>query len=139
MRTRLHVGDDTPHGAEVEAHVETLAAATGLDRSETYRLRLAAEEIVTNVALHGYHSGRGVVDLESGTEDGLVWLRIEDDAPRFDPRSHPGARSRPDPASATRPGGFGLFLAMTCVDDFHYEYHGGRNRCTLRLRPGGRS
>jgi len=121
-------------GDEVAAIVGELAARTGLSSRDAYRLRLAADEIVTNVVMHGYRGGGGVVDLTAGADPEWVWLRIEDDAPPFDPAACAAVRYRhEDPLRGTI-GGHGLFLAMQSVDDFSYEHTGGRNRNLLRLR-----
>ena len=64
-------------------------------------------------------------------DDERVWVRIEDDAPAFDPRSHdPGPRLAVEP-TRREAGGLGLFLALRNVDAFIYDRVGGRNRNTL--------
>lgn len=121
-------------GDEVAAVVDELASRTGLSSQDAYRLRLAADEIVTNVVMHGYRGRDGVVDLCAGADPEWVWLRIEDDAPPFDPATCTEVRCRDaDPLNGPI-GGHGLYLAMRSVDDFSYEYTGGRNRNLLRLR-----
>lgn len=107
-----------------------LARVGGLSGRQAYRLRLAADEIITNILLHGYR-GDGVVDLRGGVEADRVWLRIEDDAPPFDPRSYDRERVR------CQVGGFGLYLATAGVDELRYEHAGGRNRNTLVIRRNG--
>ena len=60
-----------------------------------------------------------------------VWMRIEDEAPAFDPRTHDaGPRLATEP-SEREAGGFGLLLALHKLDGFSYELAGGRNRNTL--------
>jgi serine/threonine-protein kinase RsbW len=64
-------------------------------------------------------------------DDEQVWVRIEDDAPAFDPRSHdPGPRLAVEP-TRREAGGLGLYLALRNVDAFTYDRVGGRNRNTL--------
>lgn len=118
-----------------------LARQAGLPASKAYWLRLAAEEITTNIIQHGYR-GRGPVELVGGMDAGRVWVRIEDEAPAFDPRGHdPRPRLRAEPAEREA-GGYGLLLALNKVDDFAYDRTAGRNRNTLVMRrdsPGGSS
>lgn len=110
--------------------VDTVAGAGRLSRRQAYRLRLAADEITTNITAHGYHGGHGVVDIEGGVDDDWVWLHIQDSAPPFDPRAH-----CPDAApGAVREGGYGLLLAFSGIDHFAYDYFDGRNRNTLLVR-----
>lgn len=118
----------------VAALAACLSTMGGLTRPQAYRLRLAADEITTNIWLHGYRGCPGVVDLSAGVEPARVWLRTEDDAPPFDPCSHD-----PDPDLALDPiervaGRLGLYLARTGLDQLGYEYAGCRNRNTLIMR-----
>ncbi|MCR6487404.1 ATP-binding protein [Amycolatopsis sp. OK19-0408] len=131
---RLLVNSGADVAGALAGFVAELAAQGGLAPAQAYRLRLAADEIVTNIAGHGYRGEPGVVDLDGYAADGRVWLRVEDDAPKFDPRGH-----HPDPRLAAEPplraaGGLGLHLALTVVDEFGYEHVHGRNRNVLVLR-----
>ena len=109
---------------QVAVFAACLAIRGGLTRRQAYRLRLAADEITTNIWTHGYRGEQGVVDLCACVEPDRVWLRTEDDAPPFDPRGYPAA-------------GFGLRLALTGPDQFGYRFV-GRNRNTLIMRRPGR-
>lgn len=111
----------------VAALVAELAERFGLEPEAAYRLRLAADELTTNALTHGYGPPGGVLDLAGGADAAGVWVRIEDEAPPFDPRSH-----RPVPRRT--PGGYGLTLAAAAVDVLAYEHAAGRNRTTLILR-----
>jgi anti-sigma regulatory factor (Ser/Thr protein kinase) len=131
---RLRLRDGRCAGEELAEFVRSLARQAGLDSRQVYRLRLAADEITTNIALHGYRGSGGLVEIEGGVDQGGVWLRIEDTAPPFDPRTHdPGPRLTADPAEGPE-GGFGLFLALRGLDHFAYDYVGGRNLNTLVVR-----
>nr|WP_052478479.1 ATP-binding protein [Kibdelosporangium sp. MJ126-NF4]CEL18437.1 Serine-protein kinase RsbW [Kibdelosporangium sp. MJ126-NF4]CTQ97920.1 Serine-protein kinase RsbW (EC 2.7.11.1) [Kibdelosporangium sp. MJ126-NF4] len=118
--------------------VDRVAGMGRLSRRQAYRLRLAADEITTNITAHGYCGQSGVVDIEGGVDDDWVWLHIQDSAPPFDPRRHcldSGPDAVPDAAPETaREGGYGLLLAFTGVDHFAYDYFDGRNRSTLLVR-----
>jgi serine/threonine-protein kinase RsbW len=124
-------------GTSVAAMVTRLAEAAGMTHSQTYRLRLATEELVTNIVTHGYGGHGGPIDIDGGFEEDWVWLRLEDDAPEFDPTEYdPVPRLTQDPSLAPL-GGFGLFLALTSVDRFEHAYTGGRNRNLLKIRRDG--
>jgi serine/threonine-protein kinase RsbW len=118
--------------------VERLARATELTISQAYRLRLAADEIATNVVTHGYGGQGGRIDLDAGFDEHWAWVRIEDDAPEFDPTTcDVRPRQAADPGWAPL-GGFGLFLALSSVDCIEHTYAAGRNRTLLKIRrPGG--
>lgn len=114
----------------VTGFVGLLSHKAELPRGKAYWLRLAAEEITTNIAQHGYR-GTGPVRLTGGIQADRVWLRIEDKAPAFDPGTYdPGPRLATKP-SEREAGGFGLLLALHKLDEFCYERAGGTNRNTL--------
>lgn len=129
LRARIQHACDAGH--VVAGTVATVAACAGLGRTRAYQLRLAADEITTNTMTHGYGGRDGVVDIEAGVDPDCVWLTVSDDAPAFDPRAHDAG---PMPAGEPRIGGYGIFLALSSVDEFAYERVGERNRYTLRMR-----
>ena len=124
---------------QVAEAVSAFATRAGLPGRKAYWLRLAADELTTNIAHHGYSGGSGPVSLDCGLDAGTVWVTITDEAPEFDPRRHdPAPRLAAGPGADQR-GGYGLLLAMINLDGFDYERAGGRNRSTLRMtrpRPG---
>ncbi|MBV9450798.1 MAG: SpoIIE family protein phosphatase [Streptosporangiaceae bacterium] len=116
---------------EVADFVGVLAKKAGLRSEQAYWLRLAAEEITTNIAQHGYHGGAGLVQLTAGMEGDRVWIRIEDEAPEFDPTKYRQDCPRETELAERAAGGHGLLLAFHKLDEFGYERAGSRNRCTL--------
>lgn len=122
------------HNSTAEAvacFVEALARAANLPRRKAYWLRLAAEEITTNIAQHGYR-GCGPVWLEGRVGPDAVSMRIEDEAPAFDPTAY-DRHARLAEAPVSGEGGFGLLLALHNLDGFSYEYADGKNRNELMM------
>jgi len=111
-------------------YVLEAATQAGLERKAAYRLRLAVDEIVTNIIVHGYNEVglEGDVVMRADLNADALTIIVEDTAQPFDPRV------RPDPANLDRPleerdiGGLGVFLAIKGVDGFDYEYADGYNR-----------
>jgi serine/threonine-protein kinase RsbW len=132
LRTRMVLGAGRPPQAEPARFLDAVARATGLARRPAYRLRLACDELTTNIAEHGYADRPGAVDLAAGRWGGCVWLRIEDDAAPFDPT----AIRRPPPYTRVGSGigGAGLVLVRGIVDRFEYEFADGRNRTLVAVR-----
>jgi serine/threonine-protein kinase RsbW len=118
---------------EVGDYVCELTRRARLSSSKAYWLRLAVEEITSNIAEHGYR-GHGPVELAAETDEDRVLVQIEDEAPAFDPRSHDYSPSSPADRSTADAGGHGIFLALRNLDAFHYERVGGRNRNTLIMQ-----
>lgn len=109
------------------------AAAAGLDEETSYHLRLAVDEIATNIIAHGYaaRGTQGELELWVGIEEKTLTIYIEDTGPPYNPSQY----QRPDdlalPLDQRRVGGLGVYLAMRSVDKFLYERVGNRNRHTL--------
>jgi anti-sigma regulatory factor (Ser/Thr protein kinase) len=114
----------------VGQYVLDAATQAGLERKAAYRLRLAVDEIVTNIIVHGHNEAglEGEVTIKADLNAEALTIILEDAAQPFDPRA------RPDPDDLDRPleerdiGGLGVFLALKGVDVFNYEYVDSRNR-----------
>ena len=130
---RLLAGGPGAFAREIANLVDDLAGQGGLDSHDAYRLRLAADEITTNIAMHGYQGRRGLIEITGGLDQEWVWLRIEDEAPKFDPTTWEKPYRPVDPVDGPV-GGHGLFLALRSLDQFAYDYVDGRNRNLLRIR-----
>jgi serine/threonine-protein kinase RsbW len=120
----------------IARYVLAAAQAAGLDSRAAYRLRLAVDEIATNVISHGYeeagHEGSVVVKAE--VDEQTLRITLEDTAPPFDPFRAPMA-DQTELAMEDRPiGGLGVFLAMRGVDEFRYEHDGTCNRNIFVMR-----
>lgn len=100
---------------------------------ETYAVRLAMEELLTNcIKFTRQEPYSDDVDflLEVGAD--TILLRFDYEGPDFDPRDAP----TPDVGVplAERPlGGLGLYLVQNMVDDLEYTRIGGRNRVDVRI------
>lgn len=104
-----------------------------LSDSQAYRLRLAADELATNIVMHGYRGASGGICVDGGVEADRVWVRFHDDAPAFDPRTGMKAPDLEVPLGERSVGGLGVFLALTAVDSFDYELVAGRNVSILAI------
>jgi anti-sigma regulatory factor (Ser/Thr protein kinase) len=106
------------------------AGDAGLDRKATYRLRLAVDELATNIIVHGYaDAGRqGPIDLWSELDDTDLRVYLEDSALPFDPREARAPVGLDRPLEERNIGGLGVFLALRGVDELRYEKAGVGNR-----------
>lgn len=119
------------------AWIRQMAARHGVAEDTAFRLDLCANELLDNVAEHGYRAAEGSIGLELFLDRDAATLTVIDDAPPFDP----GARaSSPQPAPRTLAeagiGGLGLKLVEHFADSIGYERIGSQNRVTVRV--GGR-
>ena len=111
-------------------YVNEAALSAGLEKKIAYRLRLAVDEIATNVIVHGYEEAglTGEVLVLSKLDNDALTIMLEDTSAPFDPRS----LVRPDhidkPIEERPIGGLGIYLAMENVSKFDYEYVNKHNR-----------
>jgi anti-sigma regulatory factor (Ser/Thr protein kinase) len=116
-------------------YVLSAAAAAGLDRKASYRLRLAVDEIATNIITHGYADAHtaGDVVVSARVDDEQLVITLEDWAPPFDPRVQADPEHIGKPSDERPIGGLGVFLALKSADAFDYEYRDNKNRNILAM------
>ncbi|MFE3995372.1 ATP-binding protein [Streptomyces goshikiensis] len=122
---------------DIAAFVLRLAEGAALDKGAAYRIRLAVDELATNIVMHGYRGGDGRITVRGRSGPGGVRITIEDTAPAFDPVE---GRLPPVPGlppERRRVGGLGIHLALTSVDEFSYTRRDGRNISTLTVKAEG--
>ncbi|WP_327388700.1 ATP-binding protein [Streptomyces sp. NBC_01207] len=122
---------------EIASFVLRLAGAAGLDKGAAYRLRLAVDELATNVVMHGYRGGGGRITVRGRSGPDGVQIVIEDTAPPFDPVEGRLPPAHGVPPEDRRIGGLGIHLALTSVDEFGYAHRDGRNISTLTVKAEG--
>ncbi|MCI0396196.1 MAG: SpoIIE family protein phosphatase [Chloroflexi bacterium] len=127
---------------EVTNYVLAAAAAAGLDEKMSYRLRLAVDEIATNVVTHGYAEAglSGTLTIWADQDEKHLTVYLEDSGVTYDPHQAL-PENGPRPSLEEPPvGGLGAFLALAGVNQFHYQQIQGRNRSTFvvrRMEPTG--
>jgi anti-sigma regulatory factor (Ser/Thr protein kinase) len=114
----------------VRAYVTDAAAAAALPRAAANRLRLAVDEIATNIIIHGYGAAglNGSIEVHTALDEGALTIILEDTAAPFDPTKVPPPSDLHLPPEQRKIGGLGVYLARKEVDEFRYEWAGGRNR-----------
>ena len=121
----LRVRADVNELARVRDFVETHAGGLGIAPDAVYDLVLAANEIATNIVVHGYHGQPGTIEVDMRSDGDAVRIVLRDRAPAFDPTLAP----TPDitvPLEKRLPGGMGIHLTRRLTDAMLH-----------RLRPDG--
>jgi serine/threonine-protein kinase RsbW len=131
---RMRIRSDVRRLAALRAMVRSAAIEAGADPADVGDLVQSVDETATNAIVHG-HAGRpGWIEVTVAVEGDRMVVTIEDDAPPFDPTTVPA----PDlsvPPERRRPGGMGVHLARTCVEEMtHRTRPGGGNILTLVSR-----
>jgi serine/threonine-protein kinase RsbW len=110
---------------------------SGASTAALHDIRLAVSEVCANVIGHGYageHDGSIAIET-TATADCFV-VRIEDDAPVFDPSVLPPPDTESD-WERREPGKLGWHLVYRMMDEVRHEARGDRgNIVTLSKRLG---
>ena len=133
IKKSLLLGKDLTALEDLEAGMEELKESCGLSSRDHYQIRLALDELVTNVVSYGFAEGVGsriTIDIAIIPE---VKCEIDytDDAPPFNPVEHcvPSEKSKNEQGNF---GGMGIFLVKQVMDEVAYRYENGRN--LLRMK-----
>ena len=97
-------------------------------------MEMASDEIFSNIAKHAYgddlaRCAEDAVIVELSVSDGAIELTFSDRAKAFDPLSVPPPDI--DMGVDREPGGLGVYLARSVVDDMKYSRREERNVLTL--------
>ncbi|HEU5270136.1 MAG TPA: ATP-binding protein [Jatrophihabitans sp.] len=127
LQLRVQTGDGFEVLRPVTAFAIALAEQAGLDEVAGYRLRLAVDELATNVVMHAYGPPGGSLLVDAGVEHDRLWVRLTDHGPPFDPTAAPDPLAGPVGLSERQPGGLGIALARRSVDRLEYHRDGDAN------------
>jgi serine/threonine-protein kinase RsbW len=110
-------------------YILNAAAQAGLEKKASYRLRLAVDEIATNIITHGYDEAdlEGVLNLQADISDEALTIIIEDTGATYR-LNEVDTDDLSMPLEQRQMGGLGVYLAMQGVDEFYYENLEGRNQ-----------
>src|SRR5690606_7958155 len=100
--------------------LEGIMSRAGFSGKQILDMQLAVEEAFINIIRHGYHGAYGAVLIAMDFEEGRLKVKIEDDAPPFDPTKF----QEPDFSAdlEERPvGGLGIHLMRSLSDEMRYE------------------
>ena len=116
----------------IREYVTEAAVALNVDAEVLDDLRLAIDEAVTNVLTHGY-GGAGKINIELLADGADIVVKLVDEAPAFDPAFAPQVDLRP-PGERDQPGGFGVYLIQSVMDDVRHRPTETGNELTMIKR-----
>jgi anti-sigma regulatory factor (Ser/Thr protein kinase) len=114
--------------------VARACARAGADEAACLALKLAVDEVFSNVVEHGAAAAAGghvAVSVEGTTGELLV--TVVDDGKPFDPNTVPAVDAAAD-WQERRIGGLGWHLVRQAVDEVRYRREGDRNHLVLIKR-----
>ncbi len=126
----LHIPANLDFLDNVGHYVLKVAEQAGLPKKKAYRLRLAVDELATNIINYGYANvptDAGLV-INAILEPTQLKIILEDSGLAYDPRQREFDESILSKPIEERPiGGLGIFLALKNVDEFTYQALENRN------------
>ena len=129
---------DKSESYKVKAVVESLESALdpviealeafGADHKTCYKVRLALDEILTNVVSYAYDDDNGEIEIryEISEETRTVTISIIDEGKPFNPLEMKDPDLDADP-SERKIGGLGIFIVRQTMDDVSYKRENNRN------------
>ncbi len=121
---------------QIATYVCQAATRASLNYKSSYWLRLAVDEIATNIIIHGYTEAgqRGTLRLWSYWDDDYLAIVLEDRGITYDPVQASLPEKLDCPLQERQPGGLGIYLALWGVDEFYYEPLQNCNRSTFLVK-----
>jgi anti-sigma regulatory factor (Ser/Thr protein kinase) len=130
----LRIPNDVAMLCRALESIDAFLERHGVGGTVPFTVRLAAEEIGTNVIKYAYvDSGRHEIEIDLTLAPLRVFLRVADDGREFDPLQ---ARA-PDLASSVEQrnvGGVGIHLVRTLAERVEYARVAGRNVLSVTIR-----
>jgi serine/threonine-protein kinase RsbW len=121
----------------IAEYVVKVANLANLEKKAMYKLRLAIDELATNIINYAYTENNGVGDisLESEISNDMIVIKIRDFGIPFNPTNklENELEMINMPIEERQIGGLGIFLAFDGVDDFSYERINNENINTLTI------
>jgi anti-sigma regulatory factor (Ser/Thr protein kinase) len=130
--SRSYAAEIEQLGVILELVSDTLGRI-GVPKECVFKMKLAADEIFTNIANYAYPGGEPEkwAMVELGVSDGLINMTFIDGGVPFNPL----AASEPDTSLGLedRPvGGLGIFIVKSFMDEMSYSRENCRNILTVK-------
>jgi len=129
--SRMRVEANVKNLTKIRNFVGQSTSGLGITQDTVDDIVLAVDEAATNIILHGYKEGPGMIEIELRRESDSLFLCLQDQAPSFDPTQVPS----PDltlPLEKRPLGNMGVHLIRHMVDEIIYEIpSGGGNQLIL--------
>ena len=115
----------------IALYIKQAAETANLDPKAAYKLRLAVDEIATNIIIHGYQEAKrtGEIYLRAEIDDRNLTIAIEDTGVLYNPTQKAALQSEyfNQKLETREVGGLGIYLVRESVDEFYYQQIDNRN------------
>jgi anti-sigma regulatory factor (Ser/Thr protein kinase) len=114
--------------------VDELGRRHGASAEVLYAVKLALDEMLTNVISYGYEDqGEHAIAVRLAIAGSEIVAEIEDDARTFNPLEAPAPKVE-TPLQEKPLGGLGIHLSRTMLDRLEYRRENGKNILTIRKK-----
>lgn len=115
---------------KISEYVITAAKKANLDTKTSYKLRLAVDEIATNIVIHGYKEAgiQGNIVCQAQLDEKTLSIYLEDTGAEYDATQKEQPDDLHKPLGERHIGGLGIYLAIDGVDKYIYERVRNLNR-----------
>lgn len=122
----------------LDAAVEDLAQAEGWPPDLIFQIKLVLEEVGTNILNHGHDDGQShEIEIELTSEADALTIEITDDGRPFDPLTDAPPPDLDSALEDRAPGGLGIHLVRSMMDEVRYRRERDKNRLTVIKRRNG--
>jgi sigma-B regulation protein RsbU (phosphoserine phosphatase) len=129
--THVVIRNDVAGLAALRTAMERVAAEHGIPEEALFKLKIALDEMVSNVIKYAWtEAGAHEIEIRITVRGDGVEIEIIDDGRMFDPLDAP-QREKPLPGQRPRPGGLGVQMTKQLVDGISYARIDNRNHTTL--------
>jgi anti-sigma regulatory factor (Ser/Thr protein kinase) len=117
---------------EVFAFLETFTDGQEVDEKTAFCINLVVEELFTNMVRHNEGGGDQITISIERRDNRLLLELVDTDVEPFDPET---AEVPPVDAGIDerRPGGLGIYLVQSMVDDLNYDYETEGRRMRIKV------
>ncbi|MEM7715216.1 MAG: ATP-binding protein [Cyanobacteria bacterium P01_A01_bin.68] len=126
----LRVSGELESLEQISSYVIAAAKKANLDKKATYKLRLAVDEIATNIVIHVYEEAgiQGDLLCQAELNEKTLSIYLEDRGAEYDATQQEQPDDLYKPLVERHIGGLGVYLAISGVDKYIYERLGNLNR-----------
>lgn len=131
MTNTLYIKNELEQLTRLYEFLNQQASAFGLEEQLLMQIKLAVEEVVTNVILYAYPDRKDQdIRIDMSLENGLLTIVITDNGIAFNPLE----REEPDislPMEERPIGGLGIYLVKQLMTNVTYTRSSGKNTLTM--------
>lgn len=115
--------------AALRDFVSRAGRKTGLSARAIYNLKLALDEIATNIVMYAYpdSSDDDLITVTTRIHRDRLEIILEDTGVAYNPLDHHLPDNLDSPLDTREMGGLGIYFAINNVDEFNYRYENGCN------------